>query len=82
MYSHITHLSLAPVVQWIKQLRPKEKLAVRVRSGAPQESLMKLATDFICICPSGSENTRLSISDSVMTNDGTIVGGLISSAQL
>ena len=25
----------APVVQWIKQLRPKEKLAVRVRSGAP-----------------------------------------------
>ncbi len=28
-------LQPAPVVQWIKQFRPKEELAVRVRSGAP-----------------------------------------------
>ena len=30
-----TRSSFAPVVQWIKQLRPKEKLCVRVAAGAP-----------------------------------------------
>ena len=31
-----TRSFLVPVVQWIKQLRPKEKLCVRVAAGAPQ----------------------------------------------
>ena len=40
---HISSASfLAPVVQWIKQLRPKEKLCVRITAGAPSNMTKRL----------------------------------------
>ncbi len=37
--------SFAPIVQWIKQLRPKEKLYVRIVVGAPQSIMAILLQD-------------------------------------
>jgi hypothetical protein len=44
--STITPSSLAPIVQWIKQLRPKEKLYVRIVVGAPAKIPVMICRDF------------------------------------
>jgi hypothetical protein len=49
MQASFTLSSFAPVVQWIKQLRPKEKLHVRVVAGAPKTHI--LATIYIRFMP-------------------------------